>query len=401
MSGSHFVWRCRRAQVVLLTFALGLIVGATESARAQTETVLHSFQGSPRDGYHPEAGLVRDSHGNLYGTTSGGGNHGSCSHGCGTVFEITKTGNKGNTLYNFTGTPDGSFPLSVLVLDEAGNLYGTTGSGGAFGVGTVFEVTPAGVETVLHSFTGAPDGATPNAGLVRDGAGNLYGTTERGGTFNIGTVFELSSTGIETILYNFTGGTDGGWPAAGLVRDAAGNLFGTTFLGGTQNLNAGVVFKVTPSGTESVLYSFTYGTLDGGSPVGRLVMDPEGNLYGTNLASGYNGEGTVFEVTQAGQHRELHRFSGGLDGGTPMAGLVRDADGNLYGTTARGGAYDEGTVFEVTRQPRSYTVLYNFTGGTDGGIPFGDLLRDANGNLFSTTVYGGTYGLGTVFELSP
>ncbi len=359
-----------------------------------TEQVLHSFTGGT-DGAYPEAGLVRDAAGNLYGTTAHGG-----AYGYGTVFRVSASGTE-TVLHSFTynGT-DGVDPEAGLVRDTAGNLYGTTAQGGAYTYGTVFEVSASGTETVLHSFTGGADGASPYAGLVRDAAGNLYGTTVSGGAYNYGTVFEVSASGTETVLHSFTGGTDGRNPGAGLVRDAAGNLYGTTAYGGSYS--NGTVFEVSASGTETVLHSFTGGT-DGAYPGEGgpgLVRDAAGNLYGTTGEGGAYNYGTVFEVSASGAETVLYSFTGGAYGEYPAAGLVRDAAGNLYGTTVDSGIGAFGTVFEVSASGTE-TVLHSFTGGTDGASPRAGLVRDAAGNLYGTTVDGGAYTYGTVFEVTP
>ena len=225
--------------------------------------------------------------------------------------------------------------------------------------GTIFKLDSSGNETVLYSFTGGPDGKSPAGRLVRDSAGNLYGTASAAGVANCsgagcGTVFELSSTGVFSVLYSFTGGADGGVPMAGLVRDGKGNLYGTASSGGntsagncTDNGGCGVVFKVTKTGAETPLYSFT-GDPDGSTPVGDLVRDTAGNLYGTTQFGGI-GFGTVFKVSSAGAHSTLWTFQKGTDGALPLAGLVRDTAGNLYGTASNGGnQFEQGVVFKLT-----------------------------------------------------
>jgi uncharacterized repeat protein (TIGR03803 family) len=394
----------RRVAVAALAFVIVFVAAVvpTRSAQAQTFSVLYSFLGGT-DGGDPEAGLVRDAlSGNLYGTTFSGGAYGS-----GTVFKVDTTGIE-TVLYSFKGTPDGVGPHAGLVRE--GNLYGTTTQGGAYGYGTVFKVDKKGKETVLYSFTGAGgDGNYPYAGLVRDAlSGNLYGTTFYGGTYlNYGTVFKVDKTGHETVLHSFTGGTDGGNPYAGLVRDAlSGNLYGTTFGGGDLTCNpptgCGTVFKVDATGNETVLYSFTGGT-DGGYPRAGLVRDAKGNLYGTTSGGGVQGYGTVFKVDTTGTETVLYSFGATAgDGAEPWASLVRDAQGNLYGTTFDGGAYDYGTVFKVDKKGKE-TVLYSFTGARgDGYYPIAGLVRDAlSGNLYGTTVGGGVQGSGMVFKLTP
>src|SRR5271157_42903 len=342
-----------------LAIMLVAAVLATGSAQAQTYSysVLYTFTGSP-DGAHPAASLLRDAQGNLYGTTSAGGDP-ACTNGCGTVFKVDATG-KETLLYTFTGSPDGAIPLSGLVRDAQGNLYGTTGYGGASDNGTVFEVDTTGKETVLYSFTGTGgDGAGPVAGLVRDAQGILYGTALVGGAYGAGTVFELrpSPTACkaalcpwtETVLYSFTGtGGDGNGPTTRLVRDAQGNLYGTTQSGGDSN-DDGTVFKVDAIGKETVLYSLTGTGGDGLDPQGDLVQDAQGNLLGTTWGGGAYGAGTVFKVDTTGNETVLYSFNGGGDGGYPIGpGVVQDAQGNLYGaTTSGGGPENAGTVFRL------------------------------------------------------
>ncbi len=351
------------------------------------ETVLYSFKGGS-DGAVPLGALIRSSTGSLFGTTSEQG-------GCGTVFELDTTGQE-VPLYSFTCGTDGANPQAGLVRDAAGNLFGTTVGGGRFGEGTVFEVDTTGKETVLYSFTGGADGAEPWGGLIRDAAGSLYGTTFVGGNSGLGTVFMLDVAGNETALYSFAGGADGALPMAGLVRDAAGNLYGTT-VGGGGTGNAGTVFSVDTSGKEAVLYRFT-GGVDGAIPQAGLIRDSVGNLYGTAFLGGELDYGTVFKLETSGALAVLHTFTGGSDGAKPGAGLILDAAGDLYGTTSAGGASGSGTVFEVDKASNEI-VLYSFAGGTDGADPAAGLIQDAAGNFYGTTGAGGAYGFGTVFEV--
>jgi uncharacterized repeat protein (TIGR03803 family) len=369
------------------------------SASAQTFSLLHQFRSGP-GGINPYAGVVLDARGNLYGTTFNDGAFAS-----GTVFRLSAA-RKEKVLYSFAGIGgDGAFPYyGSLVRDSSGNLYGTTFGGGnhdqfcLFGCGIVFKVDASGKETVLYRFTGTGgDGSFVYAGLVRDPAGNLYGTTFSGGATGNGVVFKVDATGTETILYSFTGSTDGGFPDAGLVRDAKGNLYGTASFGGSS-FN-GNVFKLDPSGTETVLYSFTGGG-DGGSPQSGLIRDSAGNLYGTTTFGGAAGFGTVFKVTPQGQETVLYSFKGGADGAYPFAGsLVRDPAGNLYGTTQTGGSSSFGDVFKIDTTGKE-TVLHSFS-GRDGEIPYGTLARDKAGNLYGTTYAGGRYGGGVVFKIAP
>jgi uncharacterized repeat protein (TIGR03803 family) len=326
------------------------------------------------------------------------------------VFKLSPSGTE-TVVYRFSGQ-DGANPHAGLVRDGAGNLYGTTSGGGA-GVGVVFKLSPSGTETVLHSFTG-DDGINP-LDLVRDAAGNLYGTTASGGSWNIGVVFELvrsDSTYQSKVLFTFTGNMkqDGAYPLAGLVRDVAGNLYGTTSYGGTHGW--GVVFKLSPTGSETVLHSFTNGA-DGAYPAAGLIQDAAGNLYGTTYGAGAHGFGVVFELIRCDsepsgyEFRPLYSFTGGAAGAYPLAGLVRDMAGNLYGTTSYGGTHGWGVVFKLS-PTGSETVLHSFTNGADGAYPAAGLIQDAAGNLYGTTTQGGAtstceppYGCGVVFKLTP
>ncbi|MGA3054009.1 MAG: choice-of-anchor tandem repeat GloVer-containing protein [Candidatus Korobacteraceae bacterium] len=419
-------------RAVLAIFASTLFVASTWAVGQ--EKVLHSFNNNGGgEGIRPLAGLVLDAAGNLYGTTYEGGLYvGSCgSYGCGTVFELTPTAGGGWTeqvlYYGFNNGGTGAYPGAGLIFDAAGNLYSTTSGGGYYYYpdGTVFELTPTvgggWTEQVLHNFGNGTDGNVPYAGLIFDNAGNLYGTTAGGGTHNAGTVFKLTPTEggwTEQVLHNFND-TDGANPEAGLIFDAAGNLYGTTWFGGTYG--NGTVFELTPMAgggwTENVLHNFGNGT-DGAGAFAGLIFDAAGNLYGATYAggtysSGYcpAGCGTVFELTptEGGGWTEqvLHNFGNGADGSVPYASLIFDAAGNLYGTTWAGGTYSSGycpagcgTVFELSpRQGGGWTEnVYSFN-GMDGAGPQAGLILDAAGNLYGTTYAGGTYGWGTVFEL--
>jgi len=235
--------------------------------------------------------------------------------------------------------------LAGLVQDGAGNLYGTTASGGASGLGTVFKLSVGGAEAVLHGFRGGSDGEYPYAGVIRDAGGNLYGTTSAGGVSGFGTVFEIDAKGNETVLYSFRGGANGEYPSASLVGDAAGNLYGTTNSGGTSG--SGIVFQISPAGKEAVLHSFKGGK-DGEYPYASVIRDAAGNLYGTTYGGGASGWGTVFEINPTGKETVLYSFGGAADGASPEGGLVQDAAGHLYGTTKYGGAFGAGTVFELS-----------------------------------------------------
>ena len=358
---------------------------------AGNETVVHAFA-DWRDGWSPYAGLTADSEGNLYGTTSQGG------PGLGTVFKLDSAGRE-TLLYSFRGGADGAQPWANVIRDSAGNLYGTAQFGGTGNAGVVFKVDATGQETVLYSFTGGADGAQPVAGLVRDAAGNLFGTTEFGGTANLGVVFEVSATGQEAVLHSFAGAADGARPLSGLAPGPRGFFYGTTFEGGAKY--SGVLYIVNPAGEMSVVYTFT-GQADGGGPVGAMTSDSAGNFYGTTEFGGTGGAGgfgVVYKIDPIGNLTVLHSFTGGADGGYPMSGLIRDAAGSLYGTASWGGPGNFGLVFMLSAAGQE-TVLYNFLGGTDGQGPTTGVIRDPAGNLFGTTSYGGTRGGGVIFKIA-
>ena len=411
----------------LLSAALLAVAGFSSTVAAQELTTLYPFTGTGSgDGAYPNAGLIADPAGNLYGTTQVGGADPSCNQapGCGTVFQLTASGTL-TVLHSFIGS-DGEQPFAGLIADAEGNLHGTTWGGGANGRGTVFQLDTSGTLTVLYSFTGGSDGQRPVTGLLADAAGNLYGTAHSGGDGRYGTVFQLDPSGTLTVLYSFTGGSDGQYPDSGLIADAAGNLYGTTREGGDlascngpNTHGCGTVFQLDLSGSLTVLHRFAGS--DGSRPLNwaGLIADEAGNLYGTTSAGGdrtscaaqfIEGCGTVFQLTPSGVLTVLHSFTGGSDGGDPTAGLIADAAGNLYGTTLEGGTtgscnrpYGCGTVFQLTPSG-TLTVLHSFT-GSDGASPEAGLLADAAGNLYGTTHSGGAgtscvQGCGTVFELT-
>ncbi len=310
-----------------------------------------------------------------------------------------------SVVHNFTGGSDGAYPMNGFTANGK-NLFGTTSSGGTSGVGVVFKISTSGVETMLHTFTGSPDGASPNGGVLRDKYGHLYGTTTAGGTYNAGIVFEIIGK-KETVLYSFAGGKDGAVPEAGVIEDAAGNLYGTTSAGGKSG--NGTVFRLAPPKTlgspwsETVLYSFGTGT-DGAVPVGGVILDAAGNLYGTTSVGGTSGYGTVFQLVPGTPWKEniLHSFQNGNDGATPYAGLIADKSGNFYGAATDGGSNGGGTAFELTSSKGVWTfdVLYSVPGWGISGT-FRDLVMDKSGNLYATTHCDGGDSAGTVYELTP
>jgi uncharacterized repeat protein (TIGR03803 family) len=405
------------ALLLVLVLALACV------AQAQTFSVLLTFNGA--NGAGPDGGVLLDDAGNIYGTTVLGGT-GRCPEGCGVVYMLNSAVRQVGVV-SFDGS-DGSVPRAGLLRDASGNLFGTTANGGdmscypPYGCGTVFKMSRAGKETVLHRFNGTPDGAGPVAVLVEDEEGNLYGTTEVGGLKGGGTVFKIDAVGHETILHNFagpSGGGDGEYPHAGVIRDAEGNLYGTTYGGGA--LSEGTVYQINASGIETVLHSFTGGP-DGGRPASALLIDSSGNLYGTTQYGGNgecygNGCGVLFELSPqldgTWDEAVLYVFCsqpGCSDGAAPVTGpLVRDAAGTLYGATFSGGDDRDcggcGVVYRLDSAGQE-TVLYTFTGGSDGSGPWAGLALDASGNLYGTAVDGGkrcadSPACGVVFKIIP
>jgi len=411
--GKHFF----AGLAISLAVIVSLIVAP--GAWAKTETVLYSFcsQSSCSDGTWPTAGPAFDKSGNLYGTTESGG--GSFA---GVVWELkhAKSGWSENVLYSFTGGNDGSGPTGSLVLDKAGNVYGTANGGGSAGSGTVFELTPSNggwTFNLIYTFQGGDDGAHPAfGGLILDKAGNLYGTTETGGSANVGTVFELTPVKggwTKTTLYSFAGGSDAADPLTGLTMDKTGNLYGATVGGGAYGY--GAVFELSrhkKSWTESVIYSFTGGS-DGGYPeFGAVTIDKAGQVYGTAAGGGTAGQGVVYLLkhsTSGWSESVLYSFTGGNDGGQPFAGLTFNKAGDLFGAAAYFGAQSDGTVFELVKKKASWKekTIYTFS-GSDGKYPYGGIVFDAKGNLYSTTYWGGNLncdsppeGCGVVYEIKP
>ena len=384
--------------------AVFLLWGATAMALpAQTFTVLHNFNGT--EGGHPYAGLVQATDGNFYGSTEEGG-----ANGEGAVFKINPSGALA-MLHSFNGA-DGSDPRAPLVQAANGDLYGTAEYGGIYGFGTVYKITPNGNLTTLHSFDNT-DGAYPYAGLVQGADGNFYGTTSAGGANslceedNCGTVFKVTPNGTLTTLYSFCSQSrcaDGELPLAGLVQGTDGNFYGTTYYGGASD--AGVVFQIAPGGTLTVLNSFD-GT-NGGNPSGGLLLGTDGNFYGTTSEEGANDVGTVFKVTAGGALTLLYSFcpqpeKGCPDGGNPNGSLIQATDGDFYGTTEFRGARDDGTIFQINANGK-LTTLHSFE-GSDGAEPSSALIQDTNGILYGTAFAGGDDGqcgdgCGTVFSLS-
>jgi len=402
------------------SFVLSLVAFlcvTTASASSASYKVLFPFSGS--NGLEPVAGLIFDAAGNAYGTTQGGGPYGK-----GEVYQLSPTSGF-HIIYAFHGG-DGHGPKGNLTMDAQGNLYGTTYAGGGSrtcigGCGTVFKLAPPvnnghWTETVLYSFSGGNDGAYPWAGIAIDQAGNLYGTTQHGGTFDQGVIFQLTPTPsgwTDTVLHNFACCDDGALPQGGMIADAFGNLFGMATYGGPEN--CGIVFELTSqdgSWTYTVIYTFGINAGDGTTPTGGLIEDDMGTLYGTTAAGGINkcggagGCGTVFELTQnlgGWQETILHNFDGS-DGEGPAASLTLDAKGNLYGSTSSGGG--AGNIFEL-RKPspgQEWTERF-FSLPSDGHLglfPESSLSFDSAGRLYGTTFAGGSNGSdGVIFRIAP
>jgi uncharacterized repeat protein (TIGR03803 family) len=416
---------------------------------AGSQTVLHTFTGGS-DGGNPCGGVVTDSSGNLYGTAYQGGIPGAGvnKRGAGVIYKIDNSGQY-TILYSFTGGADGSGPIAGVVVDAAGNLYGTTYSGGAQGYGVVFKLNAAGQESVLHSFmgAGASDGANPFAGVTEDAAGNLYGTTYGGGAGLAGVVYKLAPSGQETVLCSFGGSCKGGAPFAGVVLDAAGNIYGAAgsvvyelnpvgsftelaYIGGNTLLcgiardsvgdlyitsnggealshwKYGAVFKLVAGGKADLLYQFDGGQVAGGTSLpgssgqnASVVVDSAGNLYGTSPLAGT--AGIVYEIEASGTVKKLYDFKPAQGGATPRSGLTLHA-GNFYGTAEfGGGGANAGVVYKLSPAGQE-TVLYTFKGGkTDGADPEYNVVVDQAGNLYGVTIHGGTYNQGTVYKLTP
>jgi uncharacterized repeat protein (TIGR03803 family) len=391
--------------VAMFALACALLGFAAQIARAQSYSVLYAFCAQPNcaDGATPNPNLVVDSKGNVYGTTQGGGPDLD-----GDVFEISPTGVE-KLMYGFNSIPNGYLPKGSVIQDGNGNFYGTTSLGGeattvhslcyASGCGLVYELSPTGVETVLFDFFDVKkgkeyDGFQPYGSLLRDSNGNLFGTTAGFGAKTAGSVFELAANGAEGILHWFgSDAHDGRFPNAGLVMDSEGNIYGTTSVGG--HYSGGTVFEINAAGVESVLYSFgKRKTVPNGiGPSSGLLLDGKGNLYGTTLSGGSStncdgGCGAVFELTPGGVETAIYSFQGTPDGMSPKGSLIMDGAGNFYGTTEYGGVYGAGTVFKLSPGGVE-TVLYSFSGGADGANPLDGLAMDGNGNLYGTTLGGG------------
>lgn len=422
-----------RFRLRLFLILPALLLGAVLTLPAQSYNVVYSFNPASNGAFYPSAGVTLDRAGNLYGTTYSGGFGISCNQGCGTVYRLRRSGSSWlfTPLYSFRGASDGAHPTSRVVFGPDGALYGTTFLGGLFPddcCGLVYRLQPplrpppnllaSWTESVLYDFVGGNDGQTPGGGdLTFDQSGNIYGTTTNGGGGicpgqGCGTVYQLAHSGSgwsERVLHAFNEVGDGEEPYGGVALDAAGNLYGTTLVGGIHN--KGVVYQVWPSGsgwTEQLLYIFD-GASDGSGLFSTPVFDRAGNLYATTSSAGPSGGGSVFVMNQSENwsFNLLHPFSGEEEQG-PLSGLLMDSAGNLYGTTYQEGTFDQGSVFKLTPNGGggwTFTTLHNFCQGgppcTDGSNPQGILSIDASGNIYGTASQGGIYGGGVVFEISP
>lgn len=393
------------------TFGYGTVFMMTSDG---TLTTLHSFTNG-KDGGSPYAALVQGDNGDFYGTSQGAANLFASTNSIGTIFEITPGGYL-TTLYSFTNGIDGANPTAGLALGTNGNFYGAAAVGGIIGWGgpfesigrilggtrgwgTIFTITQNGQFTPLFAFGGGSEGQNPGAGLIQATNGMFYGVTERGGTNDDGTVYQMSADGTETPLYSFTAGNNGAVPIAALTQGSDGNFYGTTYEGGISN--AGAIFKITPAGVLTTLHMFTNG-VDGGNSFGPLIQGTDGNFYGiASSGGGKNGSGTVFQITPAGALTALHQFTSSGSGGTyPIAGLVQGADGQFYGATQSGGTNDYGTIFKISAGG-AFTSLYSFTGGSDGANPSATLTLGNDGDFYGVCDDGDlANGNGTIFRIT-
>jgi uncharacterized repeat protein (TIGR03803 family) len=391
-----------RKRVAFLATVLALALAMVPAASAQTFKVLHEFNGAS-DGALPEAALFRDAAGNLFGTTFAGGGVSE-----GTIFKIDNTDAE-KVLFSFTAAVSGSSPASSLIQDQSGNLIGTADSGPG-GAGVIFRISQQGNETLLHSFQGGTGRTSrvPSGGVFIDKTGNIFGTTLFGGNgtcqFGCGSIYRLDTADILHVLHSFNGSSEGSQPFGALVQDATGAFFGVTKSGGdlacpeSPQTGCGTVFKFA-KGVLTVLHTF-HGASDGATPQPGLLLDAGGNIFGVTASGGSGENGLVFKISNTGVYTALHPFTGS-DGKTPNGSLVSDSAGNLFGTTQTGGQNSLGTVFQMSPAGR-ITILHSFTGNLDGAFPLAGVIRDSAGNLFGTAVKNFLINQsnGTVFEIS-
>jgi uncharacterized repeat protein (TIGR03803 family) len=361
--------------------ALAVMTVAPVEAQVQ-EFVIHNFTFAT--GWSPTPAGVTLAPDGIYGTTeSGGTSDDGVVYKLDTAFHYT-------VLHNFTGV-DGVGPNVGVIRDSAGNLYGTTRGGGTAGNGVLYKLDSAGSYTALYNFTGGMDGGGSFSGVILDSTGNIYGTAGSGGTAGYGVVYKLDASANYAVLYNFTGGADGGGPAGGVIRDSADNLYGATSY--AINGGARVVYELDADDNYTVLHRFPERTFPSG-----VILAQDG-LYGTTETGGTAGDGVVYKLDASAHYTVLYNFTGGADGGAPAGGVIRDSAGNLYGTTQGGGLGGCGVVYKLD-SAGNYTVLYNFAGGVDGRIPQGGVVRTRAGNLIGTTSQGGSVDYGVVFVLT-
>lgn len=398
-------------RVFLFCIAISLL--SVPSWAANSTKLIYSFAGGG-DGEYTDTELVMDASGNLYGTSVQGGTYGG-----GTVFEVTPSGVH-TVLYNFTGGTDGGEPYKGVTIDPQGNLYGTAVTGGSGscegGCGVVFKLTnTSGVwtESVIHAFTGGSDGSGPGSPVEFDQRGNLYGTTPTGGKYGMGVVYQLAPSGSSWklhVVHAFTGGSDGGGgSASSLLIDKSGNLYGVCTVGGVNGF--GTVYEISPVNSQwqfKTLYAFK-DQPDGALPYGGVVFDKQGNLYGTTYYAGVNDLGTVYKLMHSNGHwveSVLYSFKGGSDGASPISGLVADGSGNFYGTTSDGGASSCscGVIFKMTRGSGgkwTESVVYQFPGDPEPGFAYNGLISNSTGSFYGATVHGGSNNDGAVYEFTP
>lgn len=386
---------------------IALVLLAISSTQAQTFRALHQFN-DQADGAFSEGSVILDSAGNIYGTTTNPGS----------VFKINKNGNESVLKFINGGPGDvgGEFPKGSLTLDAAGNLYGVA-DGGSGGAGIVYKLSPKGEQTVLFAFQGGLDNTNPKApagGVLLGKNGNIFGAAQFGNKLKCfigcGSIFRLDAAGTMHFLHKFTGGADGASPIGPLVQDASGNLYGVAQSGGDrscpekfliQGAGCGIVFKIDTNHVLTVLHTFT-GRTDGAVPQGGLLLDASGNLFGATLEGGDSDNGIIYEIASDGAYTVLHRFAP-KEGRNLNGGLVSDPAGNLYGTAQLGGDQNLGTAFELTPDG-TVNVLHNFQGLKDGAVPFAGLFRDQAGHLFGTTSKNFLIQIvqgGNVFEITP
>jgi uncharacterized repeat protein (TIGR03803 family) len=383
----------RSVKLALALTSVPAFIAFCSTSQAATYTQFYSFAGGAH-GQDPRGRLLVGSQATIFGITQDGGSTNS-----GAVYSLSKEG-EFSLLYSFLGRPDGDEPFTGVIQDPSGNLYGTTIMGGSQNDGTVFGLAANDGSEHLMSF--GPDVAQPTSGLIRDEAGNLYGMTEFGGTANKGTVFTIAPSGKRTVLHSFTGQSDGSNPQYGyLARDSQGNLYGATGSGGVNSY--GVIFKLAPSGTETILYSFTLDACI--NPNNSIAVDAAGNIFGSTFdgyGPGIAGHGCIFELTASGQYQVLHTFRGNgtgtQDGAYPETGVTIDSSDNVYGVTAQGGLYGYGVVYEV-KPDGTYIPLHQFAGGADGDGQYSSEVTITKDAAIIGPTSGGEYGYGALYKI--